>query len=198
MHTCSSCGVEFLSKNKLHAHIRQVHEAPLASRLPSQPSASPHDLRIVLEDEHIIVVVKPQGMPTTGVKRSDVPCITNSDILLLRHNEVTNSKYKKAVPVHRLDSATGGLVLCSKSLVIERRCREMFREREVIKEYCALVAGKVSPAEGVIDSPVSDQHAKTTYRVLQCTVSATYGWITTLQLFPHTGFVLSLTKVILP
>ena len=201
--TCSVCGEIFPSRNKLFRHIQEtelVHtkyecaqgnpEGELR-QLKKQCTAPSHldsvgesEIITVCEDDWYRVVVKPQGLATMGTK--GVTLLKSSQLLLPGAFKLQLA-YKKAVPCHRLDRATGGLMVCSKSKLAERVIMTSFKRKLVRKKYLAIVIGKLEPCEGVIDSPISSKAATTKYEVSHCTPSAQYGWVSTVQLWPITG-----------
>lgn len=95
--------------------------------------------------------------------------------------------YKKAVPCHRLDKSTGGLVVCSKSQQAHLNIMKCFRNKWVRKMYIAIVAGRLEPALGRIDNPIGGKESLTLYQVVAYTRSAQYKWISTVRLWPVTG-----------
>jgi 23S rRNA-/tRNA-specific pseudouridylate synthase len=141
------------------------------------------DIPVVYNDAHLTVFCKPQGLSTMGAS----PSLHRSLALNLPKDEITTSKYKKCVPVHRLDKATGGLVLCSKSLSCEIYLKELFRTKEIRKRYIAIVLGAVESSEGTISSVIDGAEAVSEYRVTQRSRSGTYGWLSTVHLWPITG-----------
>lgn len=58
------------------------------------------------------------------------------------------TKYKKARPCHRLDSSTGGLLICSRSKQVEVIVKQLFRQKSVKKRYIAIAIGRIEPEEG--------------------------------------------------
>jgi 23S rRNA-/tRNA-specific pseudouridylate synthase len=142
-----------------------------------------NDIQVAYSDEHVIIFVKPQGLAT--IDKGSVSLL-KSDALLLEP-EVSKPKYRKAIPVHRLDKSTGGLVVCSKSIECERILKQSFRERTVTKRYCAIVRGRMVESKGTISIPISGAPSVTEFEVIQCTPSGPYDWITTVNLWPTTG-----------
>ncbi|WIA28117.1 hypothetical protein OEZ86_010693 [Tetradesmus obliquus] len=51
-----------------------------------------------------------------------------------------------ACPVHRLDALTGGLALCARTLTAAQRLTQAFEDRQVKKQYVALLAGRYQPS----------------------------------------------------
>jgi 23S rRNA pseudouridine1911/1915/1917 synthase len=61
--------------------------------------------------------------------------------------------------VHRLDRDTSGLLVVARSPEAHRRLQELVREREVTREYVALVVGRPRSQRGTIDAPIGrDRH----------------------------------------
>jgi hypothetical protein len=110
-----------------------------------------------------------------------------SDLMLLPDALKLQLPYKKATPCHRLDKETGGVMLCSKSKLMERTIMMSFKCKLVHKKYLAIVIGKLEPEEGTIETPISGKAALTKYKVSHCSPSAQYGHVTTVQLWPVTG-----------
>ena len=82
---------------------------------------------------------------------------------------------------HRLDKETSGCLLLAKTAEMEEALAELFRKREVEKEYLAVVKGRPRPS-GVIDKPIGGQSAKTAYRLEKKGKN-----ISLIRCFPETG-----------
>ena len=139
-------------------------------------------IRTVGEDPCYRVVVKPQGLPTMG-KTS----LMRMDDLMVPGAFELNLPYKKAIPCHRLDSSTGGLVICSKSRPAEVCIKMCFRQKLIHKRYRAVVSGRLEPKEGSITALCGGKESLTKYDVVDYTRSARYGWISTVDCWPVTG-----------
>jgi RluA family pseudouridine synthase len=103
---------------------------------------------ILLEDDDILVVDKPSGIASAWA-RGDTPDL----------RKVIKSEYPHLVDVllrivHRLDKPASGVILLSKNLESQRRLSAAFSNRNVKKEYLALVWGSFSESEGEIDQPI--------------------------------------------
>lgn len=102
------------------------------------------NLKVLFEDNHLIVVNKRSGDIVQGDKTGDTPL---SDIV----KEYISKKYNKpgAVylgTVHRLDRPTSGIVLFARTSKALPRLNKMFAERKTQKTYWALVKNP-PPAE---------------------------------------------------
>lgn len=198
MFTCEICGCNFTSRNQLFCHLKETDEehsnpqlqrdtdfpVPPGKRKRPQDEKPDDSIVTVCEDDWYRVIVKPQGLATMGTGGLT---LLRSDKLLLPDALKLQLPYKKAVPCHRLDRETGGVMLCSKSKLAERIIMTIFSSKLVHKKYLAVVIGKLEPSEGIIDTPISGKAATTKYSVTHYTRSKQYGWVTTVQLWPITG-----------
>ena len=74
---------------------------------------------------------------------------------------------KKPVPVHRLDAATGGLLVIAKTKIAECALKSSFASQSCRKQYRALILGRLYPREGDIDQPIDGRKpAHTLYNVV--------------------------------
>lgn len=78
-------------------------------------------MNIIYEDEHIAVIDKPAGVEVTQLPH---------------------------LPAHRLDKDTSGLMVLAKNEAVLKKLQEQFKNRQVEKEYLALVYGVLEPETG--------------------------------------------------
>lgn len=139
------------------------------SVIPPEPSAEltvvetpVEDLKIVYEDQDIVVVDKPAGVvahPTVGF---DGPTVAGA--LLARGITLTTSgAHERQGIVQRLDVGTSGLMMLAKSEVAYSRLKQAFRDRTVHKIYHAIVQGHPDPSEGTFDAPIG-RHPKAEFK----------------------------------
>jgi 23S rRNA pseudouridine1911/1915/1917 synthase len=105
-------------------------------------------VRIFLEDNHVLVVEKPPGL-LSQADASGAP-----DLLTLAKAYI-KEKYAKPgevflALVHRLDRSVGGPMVFARTSKAAARLSEQFRERTVRKIYQALVEGALQPTRGRI------------------------------------------------
>ena len=105
------------------------------------------EVKVIYEDEFLIVVDKPTGMLT-------VPGKDKKAISLLEIVKNMLPKGESALEVHRLDQATSGLVVIAKTKEIQSALRQQFEQRKVHKTYLALLDGIPAKNEGIIDLPL--------------------------------------------
>ncbi|MBN2217762.1 MAG: RluA family pseudouridine synthase [Pirellulales bacterium] len=103
-------------------------------------------LEILHEDNHLLVLNKPAGLPTMGVA-------PDRESLLTLAKKYIKKRYHKPGNVYlgilsRLDAPVTGVVLLARTSKAARRLTEQFRNRTVEKTYWALVEGIDLPPEG--------------------------------------------------
>lgn len=114
-----------------------------ANNLYQPPPAS--ELDILHIDDALLVLNKPTGLLSVPGRGAD-----KHDSLSVRVQAI----YPDALVVHRLDMDTSGLVLMARSQESQRKLNHMFSERQVEKQYTAIVAGLVQQDKGKIDLPL--------------------------------------------
>ncbi|BFM48896.1 RluA family pseudouridine synthase [Marinomonas sp. THO17] len=105
----------------------------------------PSLLEILYEDDWFAVINKPANclsVPGRGPDKQDS---------ILHRAEQT---FGQAFAIHRLDEATSGLILVAKTHDCQKRMYAHFREREVKKEYRALLRGRLQGEHGEVRKPL--------------------------------------------
>ena len=97
--------------------------------------------KILYEDNHIIVVVKPYNVLSQGDSTGD---ITMVDLV----KKYIKDKYNKPGNVylallHRLDRPVGGIMVFAKTSKAAARLSKSFLNREITKKYLAIVKGRM-------------------------------------------------------
>lgn len=97
------------------------------------------NLNILYEDNHIIVVVKPVGIPVQQDKTGDMDMLAIiKDYLKEKYNKPGNVYLGL---VHRLDRMVGGVMVFAKTSKAASRLSEYIRQKNVKKRYMAIVNG---------------------------------------------------------
>jgi tRNA pseudouridine32 synthase/23S rRNA pseudouridine746 synthase len=107
------------------------------------------DIKVVFEDEHVIVVNKPAGLLCVSGK-GDSPNLASAVCDGFGCEMGSPDK----MVVHRLGMDTSGLVVFAKSMLAVRGMNAAFRTRKVERKYEALVCGHIEKDEGMIDLPL--------------------------------------------
>ncbi|MCS6799883.1 MAG: RluA family pseudouridine synthase [Myxococcota bacterium] len=107
----------------------------------------PFDVRVVYEDEALLVLDKPSGLPIHPTATYHRHTLT----ALLRE------RWGEPPPrvAHRIDRETSGLVVCARTADAERCLKQAFADRKVHKTYLAIVRGCPTESQGVIDAPIA-------------------------------------------
>src|ERR1051325_5830014 len=140
-------------------------ELPEPPPVELTPEAIP--LHIVYEDDDLIVIDKPAAMVVHPGAGNESGTLANA---LVHHFNTLSETAGRTRPgiVHRIDKETSGLLVVAKNDVAHERLSEQFRNREVFKQYVALVYGRVSAAHGEIDARLGrSPHNRTRMAVLR-------------------------------
>jgi len=105
------------------------------------------DIRVLYEDDDLLVVVKPAPMPVHPSGRYNKHSLT--EIARVAWPDITLK------PVHRLDVNTAGLLLLGKKGNVARKLIRHFRDKVVRKTYLARVQGQVSRPSFTVDSSIA-------------------------------------------
>lgn len=103
-------------------------------------------LYVLYEDNHIIVVKKPYGVPSQGD-------ISNDEDMLSMIKQYLKQKYQKKGNVyvglvHRLDRVTGGVMVFAKTSKAASRLSEEIRSNRFEKKYLCIIEGTLTEKEG--------------------------------------------------
>jgi 23S rRNA pseudouridine1911/1915/1917 synthase len=130
----------------------QAYEVDMPPPTAATPEPEAIPIRIVYEDEHLVVLDKPAGMVVHPGAGHSGGTLVNA---LLHHVKDLSGIGGELRPgiVHRLDRGTSGLMVVAKSDLAHQELSRQFSDREVDKEYIALVWGLVQPGRR-IDAPI--------------------------------------------
>ena len=116
---------------------------------------TPDGIRILYEDNHLLVVEKPANLPVQADASGD------TDLLSLLKKYI-RERYKKPGEaylglVHRLDRPVGGAMVFAKTSKAAARLSAQFRSHEAKKRYCAIVSGEPKAGETLTDWLIKDE-----------------------------------------
>ena len=116
---------------------------------------------VVYEDEIILVVNKPKDL----IVHSD-----GTDELTLTkmvESYYADKNYISALPIHRLDKETSGLVVFSKSVIFQPLLDKLLSEKQIRRNYLAFVKGKLQEGKSfVIDKPIGNDRHNSNKRII--------------------------------
>ena len=129
-----------------------------------------HGIRIVHEDNHLLVVVKPPNMPT----QADAP--RDPDVHSLMKAYIAEEYRKPGAVylglVHRLDRPVGGLLVLARTSKAADRLSEQVRSKTLARQYLAAVRGKAPDSGELHDWLLKDEHTNTVRAVPEGTPGA--------------------------
>lgn len=178
---------------KLNAGDRLKVIIPPAPPSPLTPEAIP--LNIIYEDDDLLVVDKPAGLTVHPAPGHPAHTLVNAILARFPHLAALSDSLRPGI-VHRLDKDTSGVMVVAKSSLAQTKLAEQFKAHSVVKAYLALVKGKLTPENGIIEAPIGrdprdrkrmavvarGREARTEYRVVKY-----IGDYTLLEVRPETG-----------
>ena len=102
-------------------------------------------LEILNKDEYLVAINKSHGLL---VHRTKLAIDVDEFALQILRDQIE----KHVFPIHRLDRKTGGVLLFGLNENVNRTMQKAFAEREVMKNYLAIVRGYTDDT-GTIDYP---------------------------------------------
>ncbi|HWD81919.1 MAG TPA: RluA family pseudouridine synthase [Kribbella sp.] len=132
---------------------------------PSEVTVVPEtvdNLRIVYDDDEIVVVDKPVGVAAHPSPGWTGPTVIGH-LAGAGFNISTSGAAERKGIVHRLDVGTSGLMVVAKTEYAYTVLKRAFKERTVKKIYHALVQGHPDPFTGTVDAPI-DRHPHHDYK----------------------------------
>ena len=148
----------------------------------ASPVSTSPPLTVLYDDEDLIAVDKPPGLPAT-VGRTPGPSLAAA--LLARFPEMAAlDDSRHAGLVHRLDTGTSGLLLAARHLSAHTRLRNAFTRKLAQKDYLAVVGGRLE-APQVVTLPLA-RHRRSRGRMVVARVG-TKGWPARSEITPIAG-----------
>ncbi len=115
-----------------------------------KPSSKSVD--ILYKDDQYLVVNKPSGLVVIPTPRKEQRTLTS----VVNWQNPADENQAKLYPCHRLDRDTSGAIIFARGKKHQKLLMDEFKNRNVKKEYFALVHGKLEKREGKIQSAVQD------------------------------------------
>lgn len=148
----------------LHTHLSTedilcIHLTETDSSAAILPTPLP--LSICYEDEDILVINKPAGMPVHPSKRHPTHTLANA-VCAYFHAQGTCAAFRC---VNRIDRDTTGLVLLAKHALSSAILNQAVRKKEIHREYLALASGR-TPQEGTISAPIGRKDSTSIERII--------------------------------
>ncbi|KAA9151205.1 RluA family pseudouridine synthase [Amycolatopsis acidicola] len=119
-------------------------------------------MKIVYDDDDIVVVAKPVGVAVHPSPGWTGPTVVGGLAAAGLRISTSGAAERQGV-VHRLDAGTTGVMVVAKSEHAYTVLKRAFKERTVDKGYHAVVQGHPDPTRGTIDAPI-DRHPRHDYK----------------------------------
>jgi RluA family pseudouridine synthase len=107
-----------------------------------QPSLELRSEDILYVDKDLIVVSKPQGLPSQATRDQNRDHVVACLKRLAKHADLPFTAKEDLFLVHRLDKDTSGILLVARSAEASTHYMQQFKDRNVHKTYYAIVHGK--------------------------------------------------------
>jgi len=186
---------DHVAKARLRLNIGDRLRITIPPTPPSRlmPEAIP--LNILYEDDDLLVIDKPAGLTVHPAPGHPAHTLVNAIVSRFPHLADIGDSLRPGI-VHRLDKDTSGVMLVAKNNVAQANLVDQFKARLVVKAYLALVKGRLTPENGVIEAPIGrdprnrkrmavvaeGREARTEYQVIKY-----IGDYTLLEVRPQTG-----------
>jgi len=152
-------------------------------------------IKILFEDEDIVVAYKPNGMPSQADKTGDLDMVTYL-------TEACNTKYIGVI--NRLDRPVGGIMVFAKNQKAAAKLYAQLQKNEICKQYTAVICGEPKEKKGeLVDYLLKNQklniskvvnkgsknakEAKLKYLVLETVDDEEFGKLTLVKINLITG-----------
>lgn len=140
-------GVHAIVTEKVHTGdtlVLRIAETGSDAIVPTQIP-----IAILYEDEDILAVNKPSGLPTHPSIRHYTDTLANGVAFYFANRPFTFRA------VNRLDKDTSGIVLLAKNRFAAEALAQQLRAKQISKTYLALVCGTLVQSEGFVDAPIA-------------------------------------------
>ncbi len=140
------------------------------------------DLEIPFEDDFLAVVVKPAGIPVSGNLFKTLYNALGENL----KQSSQQDKLRWPLPIHRLDTATSGLVIIAKTHSVRVELGRMLEHKTIQKRYRAILQGTLI-GKGIIESPIREKTAVSKFEVVENITTLKDTSLTLVDFYPITG-----------
>ena len=127
-------------------------ELPLEYKKEQDIKPLKMDLKIVYEDNDIIIINKPSGLVVhPGAGNFDNTLVNG---LINYTNELSSKDKFRPGIVHRIDKDTSGLIVVAKNDLVHEKLTDMFKVHAIKRTYIALLCGVLPHDKVTIDAPI--------------------------------------------
>ena len=149
-------GSAVVKSDRVNAGAWLEVDLPAAREVPPIVAEPVPGMRVLHDDEHIVVVDKPVGVAAHPSPGWVGPTVVGG-LAAAGYRISTSGAAERHGVVHRLDVGTSGVMVVAKSERAYTVLKRAFKERTVDKIYHAMVQGHPDPLRGTVDAPI-DRH----------------------------------------
>jgi len=107
------------------------------------------EVRVIYEDDSVVVLDKPPGLLAVPIKGSDTPSALSILSASLRP-AIATGRRQRAFVVHRIDRFASGILLFARTEQDRDALIRQFLAHTPVRQYLAVVRGRVSPEAGTL------------------------------------------------
>jgi 23S rRNA pseudouridine1911/1915/1917 synthase len=131
----------------------EIDATPVAS-LPLRATAEDIPLRVLYEDDDLVVIDKPAGMVVHAGAGVYAGTVVNALLHRFQNLSTVGGELRPGI-VHRLDRFTSGVLLVAKNDAAHQNLSAQFSSRQVRKVYLTMVHGPIAAQKLKIDKPIA-------------------------------------------
>lgn len=109
------------------------------------------DIKVLYEDDYIAIIDKPRGLIVHPTNDDEISLV---NFLLYRFASLSNIDEARPGIIHRLDKDTSGLIIIAKNNEAHEKMKELFKSREIYKEYITIAVGTFDDEVTVVDKGI--------------------------------------------
>ena len=109
------------------------------------------DIKILYEDDDIAVIDKPRGLIVHPTNDEEISLV---NFLLYRFASLSDIDETRPGIIHRLDKDTSGLIIIAKNNEAHEKMKELFKSREIYKEYITIAVGTFKDEITLVDKGI--------------------------------------------
>ena len=142
-----------ISKASLKVKENDVIEVEIPEAKPLEITSENIPLKIIYEDEDILIIDKPQGMVVHPSFGHNEHTLVNAILYHCKDLSGINGVIRPGI-VHRIDKDTSGLICVAKNDVAHNFLAEQLKNHTMQRTYMALVRGVIKENHGTINMPI--------------------------------------------
>lgn len=109
------------------------------------------NIKVLYEDDDIAVIDKPRGLIVHPTNDDELSLV---NFLLYRFDSLSSIDESRPGIIHRLDKDTSGLIIIAKNNEAHEKMKELFKSREIYKEYITIAVGTFKDEVTIVDKGI--------------------------------------------